>query len=195
MVNIEELVELVSKEIYLGSPNKDLIKSYLDLIREQSTIDPLVGVRNRTYGEKALLQAKQLSDQTGVPFSFFMFDVVDLKYYNNKYSRRIGDLAIQSAADFLLRHSRHKDDLFKYGESADEFGQILRNADREAADGYRKRIHQAMDLQKLKFRHKLRTYELPIRLHMVHSTYFPNSDLDNVILEANEMMNQTKTQK
>ena len=68
MVNIEELVELVSREIYLGNPNKDLIKSYLDLIREQSTIDPLVGVRNRTYGEKALLQAKQLSDQTGVPF-------------------------------------------------------------------------------------------------------------------------------
>lgn len=193
MVNIESLVELVSKEIERRRPNRPLIKSYLDLIQEESTRDPLVGLKNKSYGERALERAKLQTDQLDIPFSFFMFDVIDLKYYNNTYARKIGDLAIQSAAQFLLKHTRRKDELFRYGDSADEFGLILRKADKGSATTYKRRIKEKLKGYTIKFRHRLRTYELPLGLHIGHSTYYPGLDLQEVILEANEMMNKSKT--
>ena len=192
MVNIPILVDLVLKEEDRRKPNKHKIKSYLNKIKDFSYTDKLTGLRNKEFADLALKESINISTKTKQPFTFFMLDVAGLKIFNNKYSREIGDLVIKTAAQFLEENIREGDILFKFGDSADEFGIILKNTDEKEAKLFNERLIKNLENYSISFQLRKINFKLPLKLHIGYSTYYTNLDIKEVILKANEMMNETK---
>lgn len=95
-----------------------------DSLKEQSIRDPLTGAFNRRYldvvGEKEIAQSLRFSR----PFAVVMLDVDHFKRFNDVHGHAAGDLVLVTVCDYLRRHTREGDWLFRYG--GEEFVLLLR---------------------------------------------------------------------
>lgn len=97
--------------------------------------DPLTGVYNRTFLQKAL---ESLSAPSSVPLSLIIGDVNGMKLINDAFGHRAGDKLLIDVADILLRGVRAGDTVTRIG--GDEFLILLPNTDAKAAGEVAERV-------------------------------------------------------
>lgn len=117
-------------ELFSDMSEKPALEARLQRLEKMAMNDRLTGVANRRYCE-IFLQArleefKKLHWALGVIF----FDIDDFKKLNDRYSHRVGDIALRTVARTLQHNIRRFDQVGRWG--GEEFLVILRNTDRKS---------------------------------------------------------------
>ena len=95
-------------------------KERLDKIKYLSFHDSLTGLYNRRYFENEL---NRLNSSRKLPISIVVADIVNLKYVNDNFGHKKGDLYIKNTAQLINKEVRSADILARLG--GDEFALLL----------------------------------------------------------------------
>lgn len=101
-------------------------------LTEQSTIDSLTGVKNRSAFDKRLLAESRISRRQETPIALLMLDIDRFKSINDHFGHLAGDQALKKIAQTLQQHLKRPTDLVsRFG--GEEFAIILPNTTAEGA--------------------------------------------------------------
>ena len=114
-----------------------------DELRTLATIDDLTKVYNRGYFFDQLDREIAASRRYAVPVSVLTFDLDGLKNLNDNFGHGLGDEALRSLAQRLVRYSRAPDIVARLG--GDEFAVILRRTDSAGAAELAKRLQSCVE--------------------------------------------------
>lgn len=120
---ILEIVSNVSKNLLLGTDDRDLIKE-ITTYNKALYIDPLSGIANRRCfdEESELLFKKALKSHQRI--SLVIVDIDEFKHVNDQYGHLVGDTAIKAVAATLRSKCRSSSDILaRFG--GDEFIMML----------------------------------------------------------------------
>jgi diguanylate cyclase (GGDEF)-like protein len=98
---------------------------------DKASIDPLTGLRNRTFLEERLEMLFEQLRKRGNEFSFVMLDVDNFKHYNDTHGHQVGDALLRFVGALLKGTLRGTDHAVRYG--GDEFLLILAETNSHAA--------------------------------------------------------------
>jgi diguanylate cyclase len=114
----------------------------LEAIRAESMTDPLTGLGNRKYFDRALGDAVRIAHERGEPLSLMLFDIDYFKSFNDNYGHLTGDQVLRLVAMTLKQNIKGQDITARYG--GEEFAVVLpRTALRQAltvADNIRRAV-------------------------------------------------------
>ncbi|MEX2642831.1 MAG: diguanylate cyclase [Acetobacterales bacterium] len=96
-----------------------------------SDLDPVTGLQNRQAMLGDLENERQRSVRTGAALSVAIADIDHFKRINDTHGHAVGDLALTTAAQTMLRHVRPFDGIYRIG--GEEFLIVLPYADLDRA--------------------------------------------------------------
>ncbi len=102
-----------------GSATGWLSDLQLDDLYKLAVTDSLTGCYNRRFFDEVVDRELATHRRYGVPLSVLFIDVDHFKAVNDSLGHEAGDRVLQSVANFLKRHVRRSDYLFRWG--GDEF--------------------------------------------------------------------------
>ena len=124
------------RQIVLGSPPAPPVAEFKEPAVSQTTLemrirqleklateDDLTGVKNRRYTREFAKQIIDRAKKTGGRATILVFDIDDLKRYNDVYGHAAGDEALKMAAVLIQRCCRKHDVVGRLG--GDEFAAIF----------------------------------------------------------------------
>lgn len=112
-------------------------------LTEQSTIDSLTGVKNRSAFDKRLIAESRISRRQETPIALLMLDIDRFKSINDQYGHLAGDQALRVIAQTLQQHLKRPTDLVsRFG--GEEFAIILPNTAAEGAIQVAETIREAV---------------------------------------------------
>ena len=121
-----------------------------DRLKEQSTIDPLTGVKNRNAFDKRLIAEAKLSRRQQTPLALMMLDIDKFKLINDTYGHFAGDEALKHVATSIKSELfRPSDIVARYG--GEEFAIILPNTDTKGAKVVAEKIRQKIHDQAIRW--------------------------------------------
>lgn len=126
LVYIIVLVLLISVAFWLYKSRSNYAK-----LQKISRVDELTGIANRHYFTNYSMEMASNNEQENRPISFVMFDLDDFKKINDNFGHRIGDIALQCAANAAKAACRKNDLIGRLG--GEEFGIILDDCSIERA--------------------------------------------------------------
>ena len=129
------------KQLQLEGYQKQL-ESVNALLRQQATLDPLTGLKNRRAFDTGLAEELARAERTGTPCILLFVDVDHFKDFNDQFGHIEGDHALQQVASILQAHARPYDHVARYG--GEELTLILPNTDRVAGVAAAERIRVAL---------------------------------------------------
>jgi diguanylate cyclase (GGDEF)-like protein len=123
---IHSLADLVVPGIFLGGAIFVFMVCLLSLetaidmrrifLLERETItDPLMGIYNRRYLDRRLLEEFQRARRYELPFSIFLLDIDFFKKINDTYGHQIGDMVLKKLATVIVDSVRELDVVIRYG--------------------------------------------------------------------------------
>ncbi len=118
-----------------------------DELRTLATIDDLTKVYNRGYFFDQLDREIAASHRYAMPVSVLTFDLDGLKKLNDNFGHGLGDEALRSLAQRLVRYSRAPDIVARLG--GDEFAVILPRTDSAGAAELAKRLQSCVESEVL----------------------------------------------
>jgi len=110
------------------------------LLERETVTDPLMGIYNRRYLDRKLLEELQRARRYELPFSIFLLDIDFFKKINDIYGHQIGDMVLKKLATVLVDSVRELDVVIRYG--GEEILVILPNTRVANAVGLAQRIRQ-----------------------------------------------------
>jgi len=111
-------------------------------IRALSDRDELTGIYNMRAFARLMEREHELASRGEQAYSILMVDTDHLKTINDTYGHESGNRAIQLVADALLRLTRSRDIVARYG--GDEFIVFLAGADKPIAEDVAQRIRNVV---------------------------------------------------
>ncbi len=102
-----------------NEPGGRLADLRADELYQVAITDPLTGCHNRRFFDEVIDRELATHRRHGVPLSVLFIDVDHFKAVNDSLGHEAGDRVLQSVANFLKRHVRRADYLFRWG--GDEF--------------------------------------------------------------------------
>jgi diguanylate cyclase len=118
------------------------LQGELKSAREEASLDPLSGIRNRRGFDIELLQLCRASTESGVPFTLVMFDIDLFKRVNDTYGHPFGDQVIRGVAQALAGMTQRQDVAARYG--GEEFALLLPNTPLSGGRDVAERIRAAI---------------------------------------------------
>ncbi|MEX0801213.1 MAG: GGDEF domain-containing protein [Dehalococcoidia bacterium] len=114
-------------------------------LRTLAAIDELTKVYNRHYFFDQLDREIAAATRYSMPFSILIFDLDDLKRINDSLGHEVGDDALRSLAQRLVRYSRASDVVARLG--GDEFSVILPHTDARGAAEIAQRLQTSVETE------------------------------------------------
>jgi diguanylate cyclase (GGDEF)-like protein len=152
--HIGSIADLVVPGIFLGGAvfvymvSSLSLKTALDLQRiyvlEQENItDPLMGIYNRRYLDRRLMEESLRATRYDQPFSIFLLDIDHFKRINDTHGHQIGDMFLKKIAMVIIGSVREVDVVIRYG--GDEILVILPNTTMANAVELAERLRQNIE--------------------------------------------------
>ena len=94
-------------------------------LKEQAIRDPLTGLYNRRFMEKAIARELYLAEKKGQTVCVIMGDLDYFKKINDTYGHQVGDKALQFFGELIKANTRNSDISCRYG--GEEFLLLLPN--------------------------------------------------------------------
>jgi diguanylate cyclase (GGDEF)-like protein/PAS domain S-box-containing protein len=116
-------------EFFSDISEKPELEKRVQRLEKMAMNDRLTGVANRRYCETYLQARLEEFNRFHWPLGVIFFDIDDFKKLNDRYSHRVGDRALKTAARTLQRNIRSIDQVGRWG--GEEFLIILRNIDKK----------------------------------------------------------------
>ena len=91
------------------------LKNIRDNLFEKTIIDPLTGVLNRRYLQKAIDRLDNLYKKHNVNYGIIFIDIDFFKKINDNYGHIIGDFALKSLVEKIRENIRKEDEIYRYG--------------------------------------------------------------------------------
>lgn len=161
----------------------------LEAIRAESLTDPLTGLGNRKYFDRAVEAAVKTSAANNEPLSLLMFDIDHFKSFNDNYGHLTGDQVLRLVGLSLKQSIKGQDITARYG--GEEFAVVLPNtALRQAlmvADNIRRAV-MAKELKKKSTGEILGRVTLSVGVSMLR----PSDDMDTLIDRADACLYAAK---
>ncbi|MDB5619044.1 MAG: hypothetical protein JWQ24_3282 [Tardiphaga sp.] len=120
----------------------------LEAIRAESLTDPLTGLGNRKYFDRALASAIDVSHRQNEPLSFLMLDIDHFKSFNDNYGHLTGDQVLRLVGQSLKQTIKGADITARYG--GEEFAVVLPNTPLRQALTVADHIRRAVMSKELK---------------------------------------------
>jgi diguanylate cyclase len=120
----------------------------LEAIRAESMTDPLTGLGNRKYFDRAVEDAVALAIGEGGPLSLLLFDIDHFKSFNDNYGHLTGDQVLRLVAMSLKQTIKGQDITARYG--GEEFAVVLPNTALSQALTVADHIRRAVMAKELK---------------------------------------------
>jgi len=120
----------------------------LEAIRTESMTDPLTGLGNRKYFDRAVADAVAMALKEGAPLSLLMFDIDHFKSFNDNYGHLTGDQVLRLVAISLKQTIKGQDITARYG--GEEFAVVLPNTRINQAVTVADHIRRAVMAKELK---------------------------------------------
>lgn len=119
-----ECMENIYHRMILSRMNRELSRLYM--------LDSLTGLYNRMAYTKIAEPAFVRCVESGQPFSVLFIDMDELKYVNDTYGHDMGNLAIKTISEAMLKVCPDNGISMRYG--GDEFVMLVPNCDRGDAE-------------------------------------------------------------
>jgi diguanylate cyclase (GGDEF)-like protein len=98
-------------------------KRLQDMLEQQSFLDGLTGLWNRSYLDRRLDAELNIAGRYGRPLSLLLGDIDHFKRVNDTYGHLFGDVVLQEVAEILREHARRSDIVTRYG--GEEFALVM----------------------------------------------------------------------
>lgn len=118
-----------------------------DELRTLAAVDDLTKVYNRRYFFDQLGREIAAAQRYGTPASVLVLDLDGLKKLNDSFGHSLGDEALRTLAQRLVRYSRASDVVARLG--GDEFALILPRTDRAGAAEIAQRLQASVESESL----------------------------------------------
>lgn len=170
--------------------NQLKLKSYQDLLRQQSNMDGLTGIPNRRAFDNLLGQEWRRGARLGSPLSLILLDIDHFKQFNDHYGHLAGDECLRQVSQALASVGRSIDFVGRYG--GEEFVCILPHTDAVGAVKVGERLQNAVN--SLAIQHEHSTAAEHVTISMGVATTMPDmaAPAEDLILNADKMLYQAK---
>ena len=155
--------------------------NYCRELEHLSITDPLTGVYNHRYFMRTLRHEVERSRRHGNPLCLLMFDVDDLKSYNDVWGHLEGDQMLKEISQAVKTNLRVVDIACRY--AGDEFMVILLETNILQVKAIAEKIKQAVSGLKLKRK---------VTISMGIATCHQNSNVHDFILKTDQALYQAK---
>ncbi|MDQ7039002.1 MAG: GGDEF domain-containing protein, partial [Aquificota bacterium] len=119
------------------------LRDELKRVKEEASVDPLTGLRNRRSFERALGEFFRDFRRYGYPFSLIMLDLDNFKSINDTYGHLVGDRVLREIGVILKSYLRAKDIPARTG--GEEFTIILPGIRKEDALKVAERLRRVLE--------------------------------------------------
>ena len=106
-------------------------KRLQDILEQQSFLDGLTGLWNRSYLDRRLESELNVARRYGRPLTLVLADVDHFKRVNDSFGHLFGDIVLQGIAEGLRAYARRSDIVARYG--GEEFAVLLTDTNLRAA--------------------------------------------------------------
>ncbi|CAN5333636.1 GGDEF domain-containing protein [soil metagenome] len=124
------------------------LQQSLEAIRAESLTDPLTGLGNRKFFDRALISAVELALRQGEPLSLLMLDIDHFKSFNDNYGHLTGDQVLRLVGLAMKQTIKGQDITARYG--GEEFAVVLPNTPLRQALTVADNIRRAVMAKELK---------------------------------------------
>jgi diguanylate cyclase len=165
------------------------LQQSLEAIRAETLTDPLTGLGNRKYFDRAIEDAVKNAMKNGEPLSLLMFDIDHFKSFNDNYGHLTGDQVLRLVAMSLKATIKGQDITARYG--GEEFAVVLPNTALRQALTVADHIRRAVMSKELK---KKSTGEIlgRVTISVGVSMLQPGDDTDSLIERADACLYAAK---
>jgi len=124
------------------------LQQNLEAIRAETLTDPLTGLGNRKFFDRAVRDAVTAAQTNRRPLSMLMFDIDHFKSFNDNYGHLTGDQVLRLVAMSLKQTIKGQDIIARYG--GEEFAVVLPNTGLRQAISVADNIRRAVMSRELK---------------------------------------------
>jgi diguanylate cyclase len=165
------------------------LQQNLEAIRAESLTDPLTGLGNRKYFDRALDAAVQFAVKQDEPLSLLMLDIDHFKSFNDSYGHLTGDQVLRLVGQSLKHIINGRDTIARYG--GEEFAVVLPATALDKAQALAEQIRRAVMARELK---KKSTGEIlgRVTVSVGVSMLQPGDDMDTLIERADACLYAAK---
>ena len=142
-----------TKQVQEIERQSEELRRQRDRLKEQVTLDPLLGIANRRHFDTRLDEELKRCMRNGQPLSLILFDLDHFKQVNDTYLHQAGDEVLKSVTRIMRKCLRSSDILARYG--GEEFGVICPETDQEGAISLAERMRQCLECLEIHHRDQI----------------------------------------
>jgi diguanylate cyclase len=186
---MQQTKTVLERRLTLSRQEISQLQQNLEAIRAESLTDPLTGLGNRKYFDRALEAAVQRAVKHDEPLSLLMLDIDHFKSFNDNYGHLTGDQVLRLVGQSLKQAIKGRDTMARYG--GEEFAVVLPDADLAKGLAVAEQIRRAVMARELK---KKSTGEIlgRITVSVGISVLQPGEDMDTLIERADACLYAAK---
>ncbi len=164
----------------------------ITLLERENITDPLIGIYNRRYLDRCLIEEYAYAQQNALPLSVLLIDVDHFKRVNDTYGHQVGDLVLKHLGKLLLQVLRSSDIAIRYG--GEEILIVAPNTITSSAETLAERLRKHVEANKIKLTNELNeTHEICITISVGVATLSEEtSDCNKLVQNADEAVYHAK---
>jgi len=186
---MQQTKTVLEQRLTISKQEISQLQQNLEAIRAESLTDPLTGLGNRKYFDRALDAAVQRAVKHCEPLTLLMLDIDHFKSFNDNYGHLTGDQVLRLVGQSLKQAINGRDTMARYG--GEEFAVVLPDTDLPKGLAIAEQIRRAVMARELK---KKSTGEIlgRITISVGVSMLQPGEDMDTLIERADACLYAAK---